>query len=49
MKPTRHLREKLFSGSPVIAPGVYDGMSARLIAMAGFDAVYASGGAIARN
>ncbi|WP_223530454.1 oxaloacetate decarboxylase [Pseudomonas sp. GL-R-19] len=48
MKPTRHLREKLSSGSPVIAPGAYDGISARLVAMAGFDAVYASGGAIAR-
>ncbi|MHC8365692.1 isocitrate lyase/PEP mutase family protein [Pseudomonas sp. ZT5P21] len=49
MKPTRQLREKLSSGSPVIAPGVYDGISARLVAMAGFDAVYASGGAIARS
>lgn len=48
MKPTRYLREKLSSGSPVIAPGAYDGISARLVAMAGFDAVYASGGAIAR-
>ncbi|WP_353741489.1 isocitrate lyase/PEP mutase family protein [Pseudomonas fluorescens] len=48
MKPTRQLREKLSSGSPVIAPGAYDGISARLVAMAGFDAVYASGGAIAR-
>lgn len=49
MKLTRHLREKLSSGSPVIAPGAYDGISARLVAMAGFDAVYASGGAIARS
>jgi 2-methylisocitrate lyase-like PEP mutase family enzyme len=49
MKPTRQLREKLSSGSPVIAPGAYDGISARLVAMAGFDAVYASGGAIARS
>lgn len=48
MKPTRLLREKLSSGSPVIAPGAYDGLSARLVAMAGFDAIYASGGAIAR-
>jgi 2-methylisocitrate lyase-like PEP mutase family enzyme len=49
MKPTRQLREKLSSDSPVIAPGAYDGISARLVAMAGFDAVYASGGAIARS
>ena len=48
MKSTRQLRGKLSSGSPVIAPGAYDGISARLVAMAGFDAVYASGGAIAR-
>jgi 2-methylisocitrate lyase-like PEP mutase family enzyme len=48
MKPTRQLREKLSLGSSVIAPGAYDGISARLVAMAGFDAVYASGGAIAR-
>lgn len=33
----------------MIAPGAYDGISARLVAMAGFDAVYASGGAIARS
>jgi 2-methylisocitrate lyase-like PEP mutase family enzyme len=32
----------------VVAPGAYDGMSARLVAAAGFNAVYASGGAIAR-
>jgi len=32
----------------VVAPGAYDGMSARLVAAAGFSAVYASGGAIAR-
>lgn len=48
MKPTRQLREKLSLGSSVIAPGAYDGISARLVAMEGFDAVYASGGAIAR-
>ena len=29
-------------------PGAYDGLSARLVEAAGFDAVYASGGAIAR-
>jgi 2-methylisocitrate lyase-like PEP mutase family enzyme len=48
MKPTRQLREKLSLGSSVIAPGAYDGISARLVALAGFEAVYASGGAIAR-
>ena len=33
----------------VVAPGVFDGMSARLVAKAGFPAAYASGGAIARS
>jgi 2-methylisocitrate lyase-like PEP mutase family enzyme len=33
---------------PVVAPGVFDGLSARLVDLAGFRAVYASGGAIAR-
>ena len=31
-----------------MAPGAYDGLSSRLVSLAGFDAVYASGGAIAR-
>ena len=39
----RHLAQDI-----VVAPGAYDGMSARLVAAAGFNAVYASGGAIAR-
>ncbi|OED46682.1 isocitrate lyase [Endozoicomonas sp. (ex Bugula neritina AB1)] len=33
----------------VTAPGVYDGISARLAGEAGFSALYASGGAIARS
>src|SRR3974390_230740 len=33
----------------VVAPGAYDGLSARLVEQAGFPAVYASGGAIARS
>ena len=33
----------------VVAPGVYDGLSARLAARAGFAAVYATGGGIARS
>jgi 2-methylisocitrate lyase-like PEP mutase family enzyme len=36
-------------GGPVVAPGGYDGISARMIERAGFPAVYASGGAIARS
>ncbi|MCJ8298304.1 MAG: isocitrate lyase/phosphoenolpyruvate mutase family protein, partial [Pseudomonadales bacterium] len=33
----------------VTAPGVFDGLSSRLVEHAGFSAVYASGGAIARS
>jgi 2-methylisocitrate lyase-like PEP mutase family enzyme len=37
------------SGDIVVAPGVYDGLSARLAASAGFSAIYATGGGIARS
>ena len=36
-------------GDIVVAPGVYDGLSARLAARAGFSAIYATGGGIARS
>ncbi|OZI48412.1 isocitrate lyase/PEP mutase family protein [Bordetella genomosp. 4] len=48
MKATQQLRQALTTGKTLVAPGAFDGLSARLVAMAGFDAVYASGGAIAR-
>lgn len=43
------LRNLIESDGIVIAPGCYDGLSARLVERAGFGAVYASGGAIARS
>jgi 2-methylisocitrate lyase-like PEP mutase family enzyme len=43
------LRALLNSGQITVAPGAYDGLSARLVEQAGFQAVYASGGAIARS
>lgn len=49
MRSTTALRNMLKSGRIVVAPGVYDGMSARLVEKAGFKASYASGGAIARS
>lgn len=49
MKATRRLRSMLQAGTTVVAPGVYDGISARLAEQAGFAAAYASGGAIARG
>ncbi|MBM3531007.1 MAG: oxaloacetate decarboxylase [Alphaproteobacteria bacterium] len=49
MRGTTQLRNMLKSGQTVVAPGVYDGMSARLVEKGGFAAAYASGGAIARG
>jgi 2-methylisocitrate lyase-like PEP mutase family enzyme len=43
------LRALFKSGHIAVAPGAYDGLSARLVELAGFPAVYASGGAIARS
>jgi 2-methylisocitrate lyase-like PEP mutase family enzyme len=39
----------LATGRTIVAPGVFDGLSARLVEQAGFSALYASGGAIARS
>jgi 2-methylisocitrate lyase-like PEP mutase family enzyme len=49
MRATTKLRQLLATRRAVVAPGVYDGLSARLTEQAGFAAVYASGGAIARS
>ena len=49
MRTTTRLRELLASGRITVAPGAYDGLSARLVEQAGFPAIYASGGAIARS
>ncbi len=49
MRVTTKLRQLLTENSPLLAPGVFDGMSARLVEQSGFNAIYASGGAIARS
>ena len=49
MRATVRLRALLNSGQITVAPGAYDGLSARLVEQAGFPAIYASGGAIARS
>jgi len=49
VRATTKLRNILKSGRIAVAPGAFDGLSARLVAQAGFPAVYASGGAIARS
>jgi 2-methylisocitrate lyase-like PEP mutase family enzyme len=44
------LREYLANGPlPLLAPGVFDGLSAQVAEQAGFGVVYASGGAISRS
>jgi 2-methylisocitrate lyase-like PEP mutase family enzyme len=49
MKKTEQIRQLLQAGKTAIAPGVFDGLSARLVEQAKFSLVYASGGAIARS
>jgi 2-methylisocitrate lyase-like PEP mutase family enzyme len=43
------LRKLLDGDSLILAPGVFDGLSARLVELAGFSAVYGSGGAVSRS
>jgi 2-methylisocitrate lyase-like PEP mutase family enzyme len=49
VRATTRLRNLFASGRIAVAPGAFDGLSARLVEQAGFPAVYASGGAIARS
>jgi 2-methylisocitrate lyase-like PEP mutase family enzyme len=39
----RRLRELIDRSQPLVAPGAYDALSARLVELAGFDAVYMTG------
>ena len=41
--PRARLRELMAGSAPLVAPGAYDALSARLIEQAGFDAVYMTG------
>jgi 2-methylisocitrate lyase-like PEP mutase family enzyme len=49
MRATTELRQLLAGNEILVAPGAYDGLSARLVARAGFPVVYATGGGIARS
>ena len=49
MKPTTRFRQRLAQPGLIIAPGAYDGLSAKLIEQAGFEVVYATGGGISRS
>jgi len=43
MTKAKRLRELLGGPKPLLAPGAYDGITARLVAQAGFEAVYMTG------
>lgn len=47
--PGRAFKKLMDKEHPLLAPGVFDGLSAAMARQAGFAAVYASGGAIARS
>src|SRR6266567_381752 len=49
VRATTKFKSMVSGGGIVVAPGAFDGLSARLVEQAGFPAVYASGGAIARS
>ena len=49
MSSAAHLRARIEEGGILVVPGVYDGLSARIATAAGFEAIYCSGGAVARS
>jgi 2-methylisocitrate lyase-like PEP mutase family enzyme len=49
MNPRKILKELLQRDKLLVAPGCFDGLSARLVEEAGFEAAYLSGGALARS
>jgi 2-methylisocitrate lyase-like PEP mutase family enzyme len=49
MNSRQTLRQRLKRDKLLVAPGCFDGLSARLVEEAGFEAAYLSGGAVARS
>jgi 2-methylisocitrate lyase-like PEP mutase family enzyme len=49
MNPRQALKQLLKRNQLLVAPGCFDGLSARLVEEAGFEAAYLSGGAVARS
>jgi len=49
MSPRQTLKQLLKRNKLLVAPGCFDGLSARLVQEAGFEAAYLSGGAVARS
>jgi 2-methylisocitrate lyase-like PEP mutase family enzyme len=49
MSKTNELRQLFARDGLIIAPGAYDGLTARLVELAGFDVVYATGAGISNS
>ncbi len=49
MTPRQILKQLIKRNKLLVAPGCFDGLSARLVQEAGFEAAYLSGGAVARS
>jgi 2-methylisocitrate lyase-like PEP mutase family enzyme len=49
MSPRQTLKQLLKRDKLLVAPGCFDGLSARLVQEAGFESAYLSGGAVARS
>ncbi|MGE5302178.1 MAG: isocitrate lyase/PEP mutase family protein [Alphaproteobacteria bacterium] len=49
MTPRQSLKQLLKRNKLLVAPGCFDGLSARLVQESGFEAAYLSGGAVARS
>src|SRR3954466_7440392 len=49
MSKAGELRQLFAAGDLIIAPGAYDGLTARLVELAGFPAVYATGAGISNS
>ena len=49
MTPRQTLMQLLKRNKLLVAPGCFDGLSARLVQESGFEAAYLSGGAVARS
>jgi 2-methylisocitrate lyase-like PEP mutase family enzyme len=49
MTPRQTLKQLLTRNRLLVAPGCFDGLSARLVQESGFEAAYLSGGAVARS
>ncbi len=49
MKTSKKLRELIDAGGYTIVPGAYDPLTAKLVELAGFKAVYVTGGGVSRS